>query len=92
MDIIVATPLRLLALIHSGDVDLSTIEIVVLDEADKLFELEAPGKNLSYTVIVVRLWCNIHVNAVSSSFDAWARMKLKVNVNSSELCHVIRWN
>ena len=51
MDIIVATPLRLLALIHSGDVNLSTIEIVVLDEADKLFELEAPGKKLYYTVV-----------------------------------------
>ena len=46
MDLLVSTPLRLLALIRSGDVDLSKIEIVVLDEADKLFELEAPGENL----------------------------------------------
>lgn len=48
MDLLVSTPLRLLALIRSGDVDLSKIEIVVLDEADKLFELEAPGENLLY--------------------------------------------
>jgi DEAD/DEAH box helicase len=63
VDIIVATPLRLLALIHSGDVDLSTIEIVVLDEADKLFELEAPGKELFYTNM--RACCFLHGYAVS---------------------------
>lgn len=39
-----STPLRLLALINSGEVDLSKVEVVVLDEADKLFELDAPGE------------------------------------------------
>jgi ATP-dependent RNA helicase DDX52/ROK1 len=43
VDLLVSTPLRLLALIRSGEIDLSNIEIVVLDEADKLFELDAPG-------------------------------------------------
>lgn len=44
-----STPLRLLSLIHSGEIDLSHVEIVVLDEADKLFELEAPGERHSLT-------------------------------------------
>ena len=90
MDIIVATPLRLLALIHSGEIDLSTIEIVVLDEADKLFELDAPGKNHSYTVTIMRMWCNLHCCAVSSNFDVGSRMKVSVNLN--ELYQAICWN
>ena len=49
VDLIVSTPLRLLSLIHSGEIDLSHVEIVVLDEADKLFELEAPGERHSLT-------------------------------------------
>ena len=44
VDLLVSTPLRLLALINSGEVDLSKVEVVVLDEADKLFELDAPGE------------------------------------------------
>ena len=42
-----STPLRLLALINSGEVDLSKVEVVVLDEADKLFELDAPGEEMN---------------------------------------------
>ena len=39
-DVLVATPLRLLSLVREKVVDLSKIEIIVLDEADKLFELD----------------------------------------------------
>ena len=60
VDLLVSTPLRLLALIHSGEIDLSKIEIVVLDEADKLFELEAPGDQLWCGVVCCDLTsCNI---------------------------------
>lgn len=38
-----ATPLRLLSVVRAQAIDLSSVEIVVLDEADKLFELD--GKN-----------------------------------------------
>jgi superfamily II DNA/RNA helicase len=44
VDLLVATPLRLLALIRAETIDLSKVEIVVLDEADKLFELEGNKK------------------------------------------------
>ena len=47
VDLLVSTPLRLLALINSGEVDLSKVEVVVLDEADKLFELDAPGEEMN---------------------------------------------
>lgn len=40
VDLLVATPLRLLSLLREDIVDLSHVETVVLDEADKLFELE----------------------------------------------------
>ncbi|CAH0494018.1 unnamed protein product [Peronospora farinosa] len=38
-DVLVATPLRLVHLIREAKVDLSTVEIVCLDEADRLLEL-----------------------------------------------------
>ncbi|CAN5672314.1 hypothetical protein BH18ACT3_BH18ACT3_05530 [soil metagenome] len=36
VDLVVATPLRLIDLIKSGEVDLSDVQIVVLDEADRM--------------------------------------------------------
>jgi len=39
VDIVVATPGRLLDLINQGFVDLSSIEIFVLDEADRMFDM-----------------------------------------------------
>ena len=39
-DLLISTPLRLLAAVRSGIVDLSGVRLVVLDEADKLFEIE----------------------------------------------------
>lgn len=39
-DIIVSTPMRLVALLREGAISLETVEIVVLDEADKLFDAE----------------------------------------------------
>jgi superfamily II DNA/RNA helicase len=36
VDIVVATPLRLIDLIKAGDVELSAVEIVVVDEADRM--------------------------------------------------------
>ncbi|CAI5708628.1 unnamed protein product [Peronospora destructor] len=38
-DVLIATPLRLVHLIREAKVDLSTVEIVCLDEADRLLEL-----------------------------------------------------
>ena len=46
VDLLIATPLRLLSLLREEVIDLSQVEMVVLDEADKLFELEcAKDKN-----------------------------------------------
>lgn len=38
-DIVVTTPMKLVALLRVGALSLSTLEIIVLDEADKLFEV-----------------------------------------------------
>lgn len=43
-DVMVATPLRLLGLVESGVVDLGGVELLVLDEADKLFEAGFAGQ------------------------------------------------
>jgi ATP-dependent RNA helicase RhlE len=40
IDIAVATPGRLLDLLHQGHIDLSSIKVLILDEADKLFNIE----------------------------------------------------
>eukprot|EP01031_Cornospumella_fuschlensis_P025762 gene25762-31113_t len=40
-NILIATPLRLLSLLQKGGVDLSSVSFVVLDEADKLLEMDA---------------------------------------------------
>lgn len=37
-DIVVSTPMRLVALVRDGAVSLASVEMVVLDEADKLFD------------------------------------------------------
>jgi ATP-dependent RNA helicase DDX52/ROK1 len=42
-DVVVSTPMRLLFLMRAGGVDLSTVRTVVLDEVDKLFEVEHGG-------------------------------------------------
>eukprot|EP00428_Durinskia_dybowskii_P072319 CAMPEP_0170405656 /NCGR_PEP_ID=MMETSP0117_2-20130122/27298_1 /TAXON_ID=400756 /ORGANISM="Durinskia baltica, Strain CSIRO CS-38" /LENGTH=612 /DNA_ID=CAMNT_0010662787 /DNA_START=36 /DNA_END=1874 /DNA_ORIENTATION=- len=44
-DLIVATPLRLLSVVRAQAIDLSSVKVVVLDEADKLFDLEAGKGN-----------------------------------------------
>jgi len=38
--LLIATPMRLLVLVRAKAVDLSTVEVVVMDEVDKLFELD----------------------------------------------------
>ena len=40
VDVLISTPLRLLTLVRAGCVDLSAVQLVVLDEADKLFEFD----------------------------------------------------
>jgi ATP-dependent RNA helicase DDX52/ROK1 len=40
-DLLIATPLRLLTLVRSNSIDLSQVEIVVLDEADRLLDLQS---------------------------------------------------
>lgn len=42
-DIVVTTPMRLVALVRGGAVSLSNVEMVVLDEADKLFDAGVAG-------------------------------------------------
>lgn len=42
-DIVVSTPMRLVTLVRDGAVSLATVEMVVLDEADKLFDAAAAG-------------------------------------------------
>lgn len=42
-DLLVATPLRLLSVVRAGGIDLSNVQVLVLDEADKLFELDNGG-------------------------------------------------
>eukprot|EP00752_Nemacystus_decipiens_P009886 g8819.t1 len=44
-DIVVSTPLRLVALVREGAVSLASVEMVVLDEADKLFDAGDVGGN-----------------------------------------------
>jgi ATP-dependent RNA helicase DDX52/ROK1 len=43
-DLLVATPMRLLQALREGKVDLRRVRAVILDEADKLFELGREGK------------------------------------------------
>lgn len=43
-DVLIATPMRLLYLTRENAVDLSAVQVLVLDEADKLFELTSGGK------------------------------------------------
>jgi len=38
-DLLISTPMRLVSLLRAGVVDLSHVEIIILDEVDKLFEL-----------------------------------------------------
>eukprot|EP01034_Spumella_vulgaris_P021361 gene21360-27391_t len=43
-DLLVSTPLRLLSLVRAGAIDLSRLQMIVLDEADKLFEIDSYSK------------------------------------------------
>lgn len=42
-DIVVSTPLRLVAILREGAVSLASVEMVILDEADKLFDAGVVG-------------------------------------------------
>lgn len=44
-DLLIATPLRLLSLVRENAIDLSQVEIVVLDEADRLLDLQSSPKD-----------------------------------------------
>lgn len=43
-DILISTPMRLVSLIRSNTIDLSNIEVIVLDEVDKLFEIDSGSR------------------------------------------------
>jgi len=43
-DVLVTTPMRLVQVVREGGVDLANVQTVVLDEADKLFELGREGR------------------------------------------------
>lgn len=43
-DLLIATPLRLLTLVRTNSINLSQVEIVVLDEADRLLDLQSAPK------------------------------------------------
>lgn len=38
MDCVISTPLRLISTISSGKIDFAKVEVLVMDEGDKLFE------------------------------------------------------
>lgn len=38
MDCVISTPLRLISTISSGKIDFAKVEMLVMDEGDKLFE------------------------------------------------------
>eukprot|EP01038_Epipyxis_sp_PR26KG_P010123 gene10123-13607_t len=44
-DVLISTPLRFLSLIKAQAIDLSKVQMIVLDEADKLFELDTINNN-----------------------------------------------
>jgi ATP-dependent RNA helicase DDX52/ROK1 len=44
-DILIATPLKLVSLIRAEAIDLSRVEMIIMDEADKLLELEKTFTN-----------------------------------------------
>jgi ATP-dependent RNA helicase DDX52/ROK1 len=44
-DILIATPLKLVSLIRADAIDLSRVEMIIMDEADKLLELEKTFAN-----------------------------------------------
>jgi ATP-dependent RNA helicase DDX52/ROK1 len=44
-DLIVSTPMRLLSLVRGSAIDLSAVEVLVLDEVDKLLELSESDKH-----------------------------------------------
>lgn len=50
-DIIVSTPMRLVALLREGTISLETVEIVVLDEADKLFDAEGTRSGIDNSFV-----------------------------------------
>jgi ATP-dependent RNA helicase DDX52/ROK1 len=47
IDILISTPLRLLSVIREDMIDLSAVQLVILDEVDKLFEFDTrrPARN-----------------------------------------------
>jgi len=47
-DVVVSTPLRLVALLREGSLSLDHVRVVCLDEADKLFELKKHGHSAQY--------------------------------------------
>ena len=44
--LLITTPMRLLVLLRAKAVDLSTVEVVIMDEVDKLFELEGADEEV----------------------------------------------
>lgn len=46
-DLLISTPLRLLSLVRAEVIDLSKVQMIVLDEADKLFELDGIAEGSS---------------------------------------------
>lgn len=43
----ISTPLRLLGLVRASKIDLSSVQLVILDEADKLFEIDTKSNSNS---------------------------------------------
>ncbi|GMH32348.1 hypothetical protein BSKO_00182 [Bryopsis sp. KO-2023] len=44
-DVVLATPLKLASLVEKKEIDLSNVTMLILDEADRLFEREKTGKD-----------------------------------------------
>lgn len=85
-DIVVSTPLRLVGLVREAAVSLASVEMVVLDEADKLFDAGAVGGSSDKAFVgqvdeVLAACCNEQVQRALFS----ATIGQQVSVNSSSV-------
>lgn len=74
VDLVVSTPKRLVHLVKAKQIDLSAVEFLILDEADKLFE----EGFLSHIDAVIHA-CS-HPNIVSLSYNVVSSLSLHLIV------------
>lgn len=92
MDVLVATPGRLIDHIERGTVDLSEIETIVLDETDEMLEIgfkEAIMKILK-TVKSLKDEGNIQFLLFSATVPDWVNMAAKEFMNKPKFINMVR--